>query len=194
MEFLRPNYKIEMWDFFQQLRAPCLRHAAEKSKDGFRPALCHAAEHSHFAQRLLLGHVANAAGVEQHNIGVRLATHALVAAGDERMRDLLGIALVHLAAVGLDEKFWHGSRTIHRGGGSATPLGWGSKAAGKRVRFQATTHYFVEQGDADDVDVASVVIFFSGVRFAHRTEAKGRTASVVCRNRSTTSLRWGLTM
>ena len=121
MEFLRPNYKIEMWDFFQQLRAPCLRHAAEKSKDGFRPALYHAAEHSHFAQRLLLGHVAHATGIEQHNIGVRLATHALVAAGNKRMRDLLGIAFVHLAAVGLDEKFRHGSRTIHRGGGSATP-------------------------------------------------------------------------
>src|SRR5207247_9043880 len=115
MEFLRPNHKIEMWDFFQQLRAPCLRHAAEKSKDGFRPALYHAAEHSHFAQRLLLGHVAHATGIEQHNIGLRLATDPLVAAGNERMRDLLGIALVHLATVGLDEKSRHGSRTIHRG-------------------------------------------------------------------------------
>ena len=33
---------------------------------------------------------------------------------------------------------------------------------------------FVEQGDADDADVASVVIFLGGVRFAYRTEAKGR--------------------
>ena len=136
MEFLRPNYKIEMWDFFQQLRAPCLRHAAEKSKDGFRPALCHAAEHSHFAQRLLLGHVANATGIEQHNIGVRLATHVLVAPGNERMCDLLGIALVHLAAVSLDEKFRHGSRTIHRGGGSATPLGWVAKRPGNGFAFK----------------------------------------------------------
>ena len=38
----------------------------------------------------------------------------LVATRDERMRDLLGVALVHLAAVGLDEKFRHGSRTIHK--------------------------------------------------------------------------------
>src|SRR5437868_12459338 len=99
------------------------------------------------------------------------------------MRDLLGIAFVHLAAVSLEEKFWHGSRTIHRGGGSATPLGWSSKAAGKRVCLQATAHFFagprvgahfVEQGDADDADVASVVIFLSGIRFAHRTEAKSR--------------------
>jgi hypothetical protein len=35
------------------------------------------------------------------------------------MGDLLGIALVHLAAVGLDEKFRHGSRTIHKAGQSA---------------------------------------------------------------------------
>src|SRR5205814_3908091 len=52
MKFLRSNHKIEMWDFFQQLRASCLRHAAKKSKDGLRPAFCDAAEHSHFAQRL----------------------------------------------------------------------------------------------------------------------------------------------
>src|SRR5438874_12775308 len=35
------------------------------------------------------------------------------------MRNLLGIAFVHLAAVGLDEEFRHGSRTIHRAGESA---------------------------------------------------------------------------
>src|SRR6266513_3895802 len=164
MKFLGANHKIEVRDLFQQLLPPRLRHAAEKPKNGFRPPLPHAAEHSHLAKRLLLGHVAHAAGIEQNNIGLRLATDALVAAGDERMRDLLGIALVHLATVGLNEKFWHGSRTIHSGSGSATPLGWGSKAAGKRVRFQATTHFFVgpritahfvKERDADDADVAS---------------------------------------
>jgi 5'-methylthioadenosine phosphorylase len=35
------------------------------------------------------------------------------------MRDLLGIAFIHLAAVSLDEKFRHGSRTIHRASESA---------------------------------------------------------------------------
>src|SRR5439155_10014831 len=90
-----------------------------------------------------------------------------------------------------------------RGGGSATPLGWGSKAARKRVRLEATAHFFagprvgvrfVEQSDADDADVANVVIFFSGVRFAHRTEAKGRHCFRALPKSSTTSLRLGLTM
>src|SRR6267142_7215565 len=123
MKFLGANHKIEMWDFFQQLRPPRLRHAAEKPKNGFRPAFRLATEHSHFAERLLLGHVAHAAGIEENNIGLRLATDPLVAAGDERMRDLLRVTLVRLAAVGLDKKFRHSSRTIHSGGGSATPLG-----------------------------------------------------------------------
>jgi hypothetical protein len=124
MKFLGANHKIEVRDLFQQLRPPRLRHAAEKPKNGSRLPLRHAAEHSHLAERLLLGHVTHAAGIEQNNIGLRLATDPLVAAGNERMRDLLGVALVHLAAISLDEEFRHGSRTIHRGGGSATPLGW----------------------------------------------------------------------
>src|SRR2546430_13418436 len=94
MKFLGANHKIEVRDLFQQLRPPRLRHAAEKPKNGFRPALRHAAEHSHLAKGLLLGHVAHAAGIEENNIGLRLATDPLVAAGNERMRDLLGIALV----------------------------------------------------------------------------------------------------
>src|SRR6266480_5136068 len=136
MKFLGANHKIEMWDFFQQLRPTRLRHAAEKPKDGFRPPLPHAAEHSHLAKRLLLGHVAHAAGIEQNNIGLRLATDPLVAARNERVRDLLRVALVHLATVGLNEEFRHGSRTIHRRGGSATPLGWSGEPAVKWVRFQ----------------------------------------------------------
>ena len=36
-----------------------------------------------------------------------LTLRALVAALDERMRDLFRIALVHLAAVGLDEELRH---------------------------------------------------------------------------------------
>ena len=133
MEFLGANHKIEMWDFFQQLCPARLRHAAEKPKHCFRPAFRHPTEHSHFAERLLLRHVAHAAGIEQNNIGLRLATDPLIAAGNERMRDLLRVALVHLAAVGLDEKFRHGSRTIHSHGGSATPLGGSGEPAGKRA-------------------------------------------------------------
>src|SRR5438477_8098909 len=64
VKLLGANHKIEMWDLFQQLRAPRLRHAAQKSKDGFRPAFCQVTKHSHFAQRLLLSHVTHATGIE----------------------------------------------------------------------------------------------------------------------------------
>src|SRR5207244_1743870 len=113
------------------------------TKDGFRPAPCHAPEHSHFAQRLLLGHVAYATRIEQHNVGIGFAADPLVAACNQRMCDLLGITLVHLAAVGLDEKFRHGSRTIHSVGVSATVLGWNGEATGKWVRLRATPIFFV---------------------------------------------------
>src|SRR5947207_5550718 len=95
------------------------------------------------------------------------------------MRDLLGIALVHLATVGLDEKSRHGSRTIHRGGTSATPLGRSGERSRKWVRLQTTAHFFVgqrvgahfvEQRDANDPDVASVVIFLSCVCVQLREE------------------------
>jgi hypothetical protein len=38
----------------------------------------------------------------------------LVTARHERMRDLFGVALVHLATIGLDKEFRHGrTKTIH---------------------------------------------------------------------------------
>ena len=73
-----------------------------------RALLGHAAEHSHFAKRLLVRHVAHAARVQEHNVGLSLVRDPLIAARDERMRDLLRVACVHLATVSLDEKFRHG--------------------------------------------------------------------------------------
>jgi hypothetical protein len=123
MKFLCADHKIEMRNFLQQFRAPCLGHAAKKPKHSFRAVLADPTKHPHFAQRLLLSHVAHATGIQQNNIGLDLGIDAFVAPGNEGMSYLLGIAFVHLAAVGLDEKFGHGSRTIHRAGKSATPLG-----------------------------------------------------------------------
>src|SRR5256714_5646143 len=176
MKFLGANDKIEMWDFFQQLRPPRLRHAAEKAKDGFRPALRHAAEHSHLAKRLLLGHVAHAAGIEENDIGLRLATDPLVAAGNERMRNLLRVALVHLAAVGLNEEFRHGSRTIHRGGGWATPLGGSGEPFRKWVPFQTTAPFFVGPG--------------VGAHFVEQGEPQTRFPPISCRGPDDPAERW----
>jgi hypothetical protein len=65
-------------------------------------------EHAHLAKRFLVSHVSDAAGVQEHNVGFRFVSDPFVAARQERMRDLFGVALIHLATVGFDEKFGHG--------------------------------------------------------------------------------------
>ena len=87
-----------------------------------RPLFCNAAEHSHFAKRLLVRHVANAASIQKHDIGLRLVRDLLIAVRDERMRDLLRVAFVHLATVSLDKKFRHDrAKIIHGQAAFATP-------------------------------------------------------------------------
>ena len=108
MKFLRPDNKVDMRQIFEQRIATRLGHAAEKTKNNMRPLFGDLAKHSHFAKRFLIGHVAHAASVEQHDIGFVFAFNPLVTAGDERVCDLFGIALVHLATVGFDEELRHG--------------------------------------------------------------------------------------
>ena len=93
--------------------ALCLRHAAEETEDRFRPTLGDLPQHPHFSQRFLLRHVAHAAGVEEHDIGVGFPFGALVTAFQERMRDLFRVAFVHLTAVGFNEKLGHRGEMIH---------------------------------------------------------------------------------
>jgi hypothetical protein len=64
-------------------------------------------EHSHLPERFLLSHVADAAGIQQDHVCFRLPGRAFIASLQQRMRDLFRIALIHLAAVGFDKKFWH---------------------------------------------------------------------------------------
>src|ERR1700686_2520447 len=107
MEFLGAHDEVHMRQSGKKRIAPGLGHAAEKTEDDLRPALRDLAEHPHFPESLLVGHVANAACIQQHHIRLDLVRGAFIAARQERVRDLFGIALVHLATVGFDEKFWH---------------------------------------------------------------------------------------
>ena len=108
MKLLRANNEIDMRQILEERSAAHLCHAAKKTKNNVWPLVGDAAEHSHFAERLLIGHVANAAGIQQHHVRFLLAVGAFVAAGDERMRDLFRVAFIHLAAVGFNEKLGHG--------------------------------------------------------------------------------------
>jgi hypothetical protein len=60
----------------------------------------------------LLGLVANAAGVVEHQIGLFELLHLRVAIGNQRADDFFGVVRVHLAAEGFDVKSFHEAATI----------------------------------------------------------------------------------
>jgi transposase-like protein len=107
VEFLRADDEVDVGRGFEEGFAARLRHAAEVAEHEVRAFFAELAEHAHFADRFLLRHVADAAGVEQDDIGVRFVGDHAVAAFGEHFRNLFGIALVHLAAVGLDVNAGH---------------------------------------------------------------------------------------
>jgi hypothetical protein len=64
-------------------------------------------QHAHFADGLLLSHIAHAAGVEQNDIGVCFICDELIAPLSEHFGHLIGVTLVHLAAVSFDVDAGH---------------------------------------------------------------------------------------
>ena len=108
MKFLCANDQIEVRQIFQQRRAARLGHAAEEPENHVRPFFRQPPEHAHLPKRFLVSHVTHAAGVQEDDVCFRLVSDLLVAERQERMRDLFGVALVHLAAISLDEEFRHG--------------------------------------------------------------------------------------
>jgi hypothetical protein len=107
MKLLRPHHQVHMADIPHQLRPSALRHAPQETEHHPRALLPQPAHHSHFANRLLLRHVPHGAGIQQHHVRVPLAFRHLVAPRHEHERHLLGVALVHLAAVCFDEDPGH---------------------------------------------------------------------------------------
>ena len=83
MEFLGPDYKIDVRQIFEQRGTARLRHAAEETENNVRSLFRNAAQHSHFAERLLVGHVAHAARIQKDNVGLAFHGDALVAACNE---------------------------------------------------------------------------------------------------------------
>ena len=114
MVFLGADDEIDL-RLGNEFRSPALRHAAHEAGHQRRAASTVAAHHAHLAQRLLLGLIAHAAGVDQHHVRVGFGARHGEAFFNEHLRHLLGVALVHLAAVGLDVN------AGHEGGRIATP-------------------------------------------------------------------------
>ena len=64
----------------------------------------------HLAEGFLLGEIAYAAGVEEHDVRAGFLWGNGIAAGNQLGRDGLAVPLVHLAAIRLDENTWHNAK------------------------------------------------------------------------------------
>jgi hypothetical protein len=81
-----------------------LRHASRDRDDGSLAAdPFEALEIPQPRVQLVLGLLSNAAGVDDHHVGIRLVAGPVVSRRLEKPRHPLRVVDVHLAAVGLDE-------------------------------------------------------------------------------------------
>src|SRR5262249_49084513 len=96
----RTRDQRDMRRALEDLLAFLLRHAAENGKA--LPFLAQLLEIGEAVEDLLLGLIADRAGVIEDEVGVFLARDLPVALGDERAHDLFRVVEVHLATEGLD--------------------------------------------------------------------------------------------
>jgi hypothetical protein len=108
MEFLRADDEVNVGQPVDEFLSPALRHAPHESKNLARALLFrHADDGGHFSNGLLLGEIAHAASIEQHDVGDGFGLDEGVAFGDELGGDGFAIALVHLASVSFDKNTRH---------------------------------------------------------------------------------------
>jgi len=84
-------------------RVVLLHHAAADGDDHFRARLFQGPEGPHQRVDLALGMFAHATGIDQEYVGLLRALGAGKAGLRQETRQVLGVVLVHLAAVGLQE-------------------------------------------------------------------------------------------
>jgi len=102
VEFLRAHDQVDVRQAVEQLGAAVLRHAAEDAEDEVGLLALAGRDVGGLGDGLLLGHVAHAARVEQHDVALGLRPHDPVSPRAQHRRDSLAVALVHLAPVGFD--------------------------------------------------------------------------------------------
>ena len=112
MEFLGSHDQIDMGRIFEEGVATGLSHAAEVAQNEVGFFAAELAKKSHLADRLLLRHIANAAGVEQDHVGIGFHFGQTISTFGEHGRNLLRVSLVHLATIGLNIKAGHESEQI----------------------------------------------------------------------------------
>ena len=96
------KHEIKMRKLVQQFISKTLRHAAERSDNEIgilRLEFFHIAD---LALRLAFRLLANTAGIEQQDVGFLLDIDHRMTGFDQHSGQRFGVALVHLATVGLD--------------------------------------------------------------------------------------------
>jgi hypothetical protein len=112
VEFLGADDEVEVGEGVEEFGAAVLGHAAEDADEEARVAAFAAEEVAGFAEGFLFGEVADGAGVEEDDVGVGFVGDDGVAAEAEHGGDGLGVAGVHLAAVGFEVDAVHGKKVI----------------------------------------------------------------------------------
>ena len=102
VKLLGADDEVDVGQQVEQRGAAVLRHAPQDAEDELRPAFFARGHVARLADRLLLGEVADAAGVEQHDVAVVLVLDKAISAGTQQRGDGLAVARVHLAPVGFD--------------------------------------------------------------------------------------------
>ena len=72
MNSLGADDEVHCGLFLQQSFAAALRHATYEPEHQIGVVAFQLGQHAHFADRLLLGEIANAAGVQQNHVGIAL--------------------------------------------------------------------------------------------------------------------------
>ena len=112
VKFLRPDNQIDPGKLVEELGAPALGHASEETEHDVGLAVLVFAHVAHLAERLLFGHVPDAARVEKDDVGFRLVGRQRVALPAELLGHLLRVPLIHLASVGFDVQAGHDSSCL----------------------------------------------------------------------------------
>ena len=123
MKFLRAEHQIHIRQLVNQLLSAALRHAAHEADNLFTFLAARRADDVfHLADGFLLGEIAHAACVQQHDISVRLGLGERIALGDELRGDGFAVALVHLASVSFYENAGHDPSGQNNTGGADEKL------------------------------------------------------------------------
>jgi hypothetical protein len=89
-----------------------LGHATQEANDLVLTMLLASFQGLHFADRFLLRHVADRAGVKENDVSVVFALDQVIAPPGQIARDLFRVANIHLAAVRFNEDRRHGALSL----------------------------------------------------------------------------------